>query len=206
MQERACSHGIAPSHLVPPTPSGRGRAGNDVSRFVDAPRLSKQGRAQPQDIVSPRLTPPAPSKRGRGNVQRRRVIPFHPARSIRTERCMRTRHCAVSLNPIRFIEVGMGSIHRLSSRQALPRLRYPCREGRVYMTFCPSRFNTPHRLCGQGNVHRLLHRHTSPHPLRPHGEEHGSPRRLAHSKPASSARALRKFYSTFLPGFACLIR
>ena len=39
-----------------------------------------------------------------------------------------------------------------------------------------------------------------------HGEEHGSPRRLAHSKPASSARALRKFYSTFLPGFACLIR
>ena len=143
MQERACSHGIAPSHLVPPTSSGRGRAGNDVGRFVDAPRLSEQGRAQPQDIVSPRLTPPAPSKRGRGNVQRRRVIPFHPARSIRTERCMRTRHCAVSLNPTRFIEVGKGSVHRLSSRQALPRLRYLCREGRAHMTLSL----TPHPAC-----------------------------------------------------------
>lgn len=133
VQGRARAHDIAPSHLVPPTPSGRGRVGNDVGRFADAPRLSKQGRAQPQDIVSPRLTPPAPSKRGRGNVQRRRVIPFHPARSIRTERCMRTRHCAVSLNPTRFIEVGKGSVHRLSSRQALPRLRYLCRKGRVHM-------------------------------------------------------------------------
>ena len=69
--------------------------------------------------------------------------PFHPARSIRTERCMRTRHCAVSLNPIRFIEVGMGSIHRLSSRQALPRLRYLCREGRAHMTLSL----TPHPAC-----------------------------------------------------------
>ncbi len=45
MQERACSHGIAPSHLVPPTPSGRGRAGNDVGRFADAPaRIVQAGK------------------------------------------------------------------------------------------------------------------------------------------------------------------
>lgn len=143
MQERACSHGIAPSHLVPPTPSGRGRAGNDVSRFVDAPRLSKQGRAQPQDIVSPRLTPPAPSKRGRGSVHRlsslhaltlpalseqerarsHDVVPHASThRTVCAGRAMFTGCCTVIRHLIRFVRTGKGMARPAAWHIQSPRL------------------------------------------------------------------------------------
>lgn len=62
MQERARSHGLR--RLTSFRPLRPGEEGLETmsadSRML--PRLSKQGRVQPQDIVPPRLTLPAPSK------------------------------------------------------------------------------------------------------------------------------------------------
>ena len=91
-------------------------------------------------------------------------------------------------------------------RSTSPRLRHRSGEGQRSPPVEPSGFTT-HVLSMQGRArsHDVVPYASSRLPCS-HGEGHGSPRCLAHSKPASSARALRKFYSTFLPGFACLIR
>lgn len=206
MQERARSHGIAPSHLVPPTPSGRGRAGNDVSRFVDAPTFVQAGKSAATRHCAATPYPARSVQVRQGQRSTAPCYPFSPR----------------SLHPHREVHA-----HMTLRRPTSPHPRHRSGEGQHSQAVELSGFTTPAlsvqgrarshdvvpyassclpRSRGQGNVHRLLHRHTSPHPLRPREEGHGSPRRPAYSKPASSARALRKFYSTFLPGFACLIR
>ena len=90
--------------------------------------LSKQGKTRSHDLAPSRFAPRSVQAGEGATFNDCRAVPFYPACPVRA---------------------GKGSVQRLSSRQALPRLRYPCRKGRVHMA---------------------LRRLTSSRPLRP-GEE-----------------------------------